>query len=210
MKERKEGSMHGVAPYPLYWPLEHARTAVRRSALFKVDFATARDTLTRELHLLKARDVLISSNIPIRKDGLPVVPDREPADPGVAVYFTRSVGAEDRPFVLACDQFTQVRWNLRAIQATLEALRAIERYGTTSMMERAFSGFAQLPPKRAAGETPWRAVMGMPEGPCDVGQLQARYRELAREHHPDVAGGDSARMARINDAYERGKKELGA
>jgi hypothetical protein len=197
--------MHGVASYPLYWPLEYARCTTRRDARFQVDFVTARESLTRELELLRARDVLVSSNVPIRRDGLPMVPDREPADPGVAVYFTRSVSGQPRPFVLACDQFSKVRWNLRAIQATLEALRAIERHGATSMMEQAFSGFAQLPPKPEGRS--WRQVLGVPVGPCSVEWLKDRYQTLARQHHPDQ-GGDHAKMVEINDAYARGLREI--
>jgi hypothetical protein len=198
--------MHGVAEYPLYWPLQYPRCATRRSALFKVDFASARTSLIHELEKLHARDVLLSTNIPIRRDRLPMVPDKEPEDTGVAVYFTRLVGGRERPFALACDQFTKVRWNLRAIQATLEALRTIERNGTTTMMEQAFSGFAQLPPK--SDDRPWREVLGISPGPCTAEKLTKRYREIAADEHPD-RGGSHERMARVNAAYEQGKRELG-
>lgn len=200
-------TMHGVSPYPLYWPLQYPRCTVRRNALFKVDFASARTSLVHELEKLHARDVLISTNIPIRRDGLPMVPDREPEDTGVAVYFTRLVGGKERPFALACDQFTKVRWNLRAIQATLEALRTIERNGATSMMEQAFSGFAQLPAH--AEEEPWRTVLGISLGPCTLEKVKKRYLELAQEHHTGAGGGDHDRMVAINGAYERAKQELG-
>jgi hypothetical protein len=199
---------HGVAPYPLYWPLHHARTAphARREARFQVDFTTARNGLCVELVRLGARDIVISSNIPMRRDGLPMVPDREPDDPGIAVYFTRKT----RPFVIACDHFRRVRWNIRAIGATLEALRSIERHGTTTMLEQAFSGFAALPP---AGPKPWRDVLGVTGaivvGPPGLDWVRTRYRELAAEAHPDRAGGSHDRMAEINAAYEAAKLELG-
>jgi hypothetical protein len=194
---------YGVAAFPLYWPLQYARTAVhaRREARFLVDFVSARSDLLRELHLLGARDLVLSSNIPSRRDGLPAVPDREPDDPGVAVYFTRKA----RPFVIACDQFRRVRWNLRAVGATLEALRSIERHGTTSMLEQAFSGFAQLPASTAARS--WRDVLGVPPGPVDRESVQRIYRELARTHHPDV-GGNAGRMSEINAAYEAALAEV--
>ncbi|MGH8748803.1 MAG: J domain-containing protein [Burkholderiales bacterium] len=199
-----------MAAFPLYWPLQYARTAphARRAARFLVDFVSARTDLLRELNLLGARDVVLSSNVPIRRDGLPAVPDREPDDPGIAVYFTRRRGSNgDRaPFVIACDQFTRVRWNLRAVGATLEALRSIERHGTTSMLEQAFSGFAQLP--AAGAGKPWREVLGVPPGPFSADTVRARLRELAREHHPDV-GGSSDRMVEITAAYEAAMRELG-
>ena len=43
--------------------------------------------------------------------------------------------------VIACDKFKEPRWNLNAIKMTIQAIRNIERYGTTSLMERAFTGF---------------------------------------------------------------------
>jgi hypothetical protein len=203
-------STHGVAPFPLYWPLQYKRTEphARRDAKFQLDFASSRNDLISEVRLVGGRDLLISTNVPLRRDGLAYVPDREPDDPGVAVYFARRAGRDGpfKPYVIACDQFRRVRWNLRAIGATLEALRAIERHATPSMLEQAFSGFAQLPAPAAA--KPWREVLGIPPGLRDVEGLRARLRELAREHHPDV-GGDSRRMVEITDAYERGLQELG-
>lgn len=197
-----ENLMNGVAPFPLYWPLDRPRTKNPRNAAFQVDFSTARTHVLRELRLLDARNVVISTNIPLRRDGLPGVPDREPVDPGVAIYFDRR-GAS---FVIACDTYDRIRWNMRAVGATLEALRSIERHGSTSMLEQAFSGFAQLP---AAGEPkPWREVLGVPPD-ATSDQVRAAYQELARVHHPDV-GGDNGRMAEINAAYEASRKEIGA
>lgn len=195
---------HGVAAFPLYWPLEHARAKTRRSALFQVDFATARAQLLRELSLLGASDVLLSTNIPLRRDGLPTVPDREPDDPGVALYFQRS----GRGYVIACDAFTKIRWNLRAIGATVEALRAIERHATSTMLERAFSGFAALPPGPASPALDWRSVLGIPSGRTNIGVVRSRYHALAHQHHPD-AGGQPARMAEINEAYDAALREFG-
>lgn len=48
-------------------------------------------------------------------------------------------------FVIACDQFREVRLNLEAIALTIRAIRQIERCGTSSLLERAFKGFAALP-----------------------------------------------------------------
>lgn len=200
---------HGVAPFPLYWPLQHERTKYRRDAQFRVEFVPARNALLRELHLLGTRDVVLSSNVPIRRDGLPAVPDREPDDPGVAVYFNRRIrnGGDLKPYVIACDTFRKVRWNLRAIGETIAALRSIERHGSTALLEQAFSGFAALPPAAPAART-WREVLEV-TGPVSEHALRARFRELARIYHPDV-GGDTRRMAEINAAYETALREIGA
>lgn len=51
-------------------------------------------------------------------------------------------------YVIACDQFREVRLNLVAIVMTIKAIRQIERCGTSSLLERAFRGFAALPEHR--------------------------------------------------------------
>jgi hypothetical protein len=196
---------HGVAPYPLYWPLTQPRTKAPTSAWrWKVDFSTARGHLVNELRLLEARDVVISTNLPLRRDGLPMVPDREPTDAGVAVYFTR----KGKPYVLACDAYDRIRWNIRAVGLTVEALRSIERAGATSMLEQAFSGFAALPPKGNVKH--WRDVLGFAHNVLlSAESVRTAYLELVRIHHPDV-GGDTDRMAEINRAFEDALAELGA
>jgi hypothetical protein len=47
-------------------------------------------------------------------------------------------------YVIACDQFREVRLNMAAIVLTIRAIRQIERCGTSSLLERAFKGFAAL------------------------------------------------------------------
>lgn len=47
-------------------------------------------------------------------------------------------------YVIACDQFKEVRLNMAAIVLTIKAIRQIERCGTSSLLERAFKGFAAL------------------------------------------------------------------
>lgn len=48
-------------------------------------------------------------------------------------------------YVIACDQFREVRLNMAAIVLTIKAIRQIERCGTSSLLERAFKGFSALP-----------------------------------------------------------------
>lgn len=143
--------------YPLTWPVGMPRTANRREAAFTVDLRRSYDDLTRTLSLLGARHVVVSSNLVLRQDGAPLARMAEPRDPGVAVYFDRWIDKADRPFVIACDQYSKVRWNLRAIGVTVDALRSIQRHGASSMLEQAFTGFAALPP--AAREKPWWEVL---------------------------------------------------
>ncbi|MGN5479481.1 hypothetical protein ACTMU2_29065 [Cupriavidus basilensis] len=91
-----------------------------------------------ELGRLGARpgSIIISTNVAVRLDGLPRSGQREPADPGAAVYWQDRSGA---PRVMAIDQYRSVADNLAAIAATLEAMRAIERHGGAQILERAFT-----------------------------------------------------------------------
>lgn len=188
--------------YPLYWPEGWPRKKdyQRNPSRYEVDFARARDELVRELRLIGARDVVISSNVPLRRDGLPLASTSEPNDPGVAVYWTDRKG---RPKVIACDVWRRVRENLRATGLAIEALRTLERTGASEILERAFAGFALLP------ETSdhW-GVLGIPKG-SDRATIDARFRWLARAHHPD-RGGNADVMAGINAAYHKAIAEVGA
>jgi len=193
--------MSSAERYPLTWPTGQPRTPShqRHDAAFKVDFARARNELLRSIDLLGGRGFVLSSNVALRQDGLPYANMPEPQDPGVAVYFDRRIGADLRPFVIACDTYCKVRWNMRAIGATVEALRSIQRHGASSMLEQAFTGFAALPPKRAKTGAPWWETLGVSVD-ADSETIRRRYRELAQEHHPD-RGGDASRMSAINVAF---------
>jgi len=49
--------------------------------------------------------------------------------------------------------------------------------------------------------------------PVDFPTIKARYRELAKQHHPDINGGDKAaeeRLKRINEAYNTLKTAFAA
>ncbi len=178
---------------------------MRRHGIFQVTLGQARDHLVHELDLLGAKGVVISSDIPTRRDGLPMASAAEPKDPGVAIYFERMVAGEWRPFVLACDAFRKVHWNMRAVGLTVGALRSIQRYGATEMLEQAFTGFAALPP--AGRLTPWWEVLGV-EPNADEATIRKAYRELAAIHHPDK-GGDIVRMSEINVAFHLAMKPHG-
>lgn len=203
---------HAPQRYPLDWPVGEPRTPAHRRehGRFEVDFARARDDLMRSLKLLGARDVILSSNLPLRRDGLPLASaPKRPEDPGVAVYWTvsRLEGARwvSTPFVMACDRYLSPVANVRAIGLTVEALRAIERHGTRQLRDRAFQGFAALPP--AAGASSWRAVLGLVDGAITREAIDEAYRRLAMVRHPDRGGTDEL-MAELNAARADALREV--
>jgi hypothetical protein len=187
-----------IERWPLQWPTGQPRTIDRVDARFDTPIGITCDQLLRELRLLNTRDVVISTNAPVSRNGTPYASSREPSDPGVAVYFDRRVGSQWKPFVIACDTYRKLVWNLRAIGMTVEALRTIQRHGASSMLEQAFTGFAALP--AASRVKPWWEILGVSED-ATAEQIRDAMKELAKIHHPDV-GGSHDRMAEINAAFE--------
>jgi hypothetical protein len=62
-----------------------------------------------------------------------------------ALRWLRQKTNQQFDYVIACDQFKEVRLNMAAIVMTIKAIRQIERCGTSSLLERAFKGFSALP-----------------------------------------------------------------
>lgn len=193
-----------IAAFPLTWPQGWPRTPAHLVCKSKFDVKpeyTQRGMLL-EIERLMGRDVVVSTNIKLRNDGLPYVGRRDPYDNGVAVYFNRG----DKAMCFACDKYEQIWENMRAIQKTIEALRGIERWGASDMMERAFSGFTALPAPGSTSRT-WRDVLNI--GPsADLGMAKAAYRQLSIERHPDKPGGSHDAMAELNAAWAQAQEAL--
>jgi len=188
--------------YPLAWPQGWPRTGSLEIGRFKsgaqpisVYYACGR--VIRELeHMgVAAGDIVISTNIPLRRDGTPRSDQAQPADRGAAVYWNVRGKA---PKVMAIDLYSKVEQNIAALAATLEAMRAIERHGGAQILERAFTGFTALAAPEAFD--PW-AVLGLKPG-ADRGEIERKFRELAMRHHPD-RGGAPEEFHRIQKAREK-------
>lgn len=187
--------------YPLDWPPMWPRTEQRRLSQFQTSLHQARLGLYDELRLLGARDVIISTNIPLRQDGqFRASFTGRLDDPGVAVYFT--LDGEER--VIPCDRWVYIEDNVQAIRKTVEALRGLERWGASEMMHAAFQGFAALP--AGGGDSPdaWWTVLGVSPD-ATWGEVLTAMRTLFRTHHPDN-GGDPEQFHRIQAAYQQARE----
>ena len=208
--------------YPLAWPKSKKRTPHSNRSRTKV-FTTAKDRvfgsdgtavnpyrksqpitvagaiarLKRELDLLDAKNIVISSNIELRRDGMPRSDRRMPDDPGIAVYFR----VDGDPVALACDRFEDVAQNIAAIAAHVNASRAIERHGVGALRE-SFRGYLSLPGATAPND--WRDVLG---NPTTLREAEARYYDAMRTAHPDV-GGSQAEAAALNAAIAMARTVL--
>jgi hypothetical protein len=101
--------------------------------------------LDDELSRLDARNVVISTNLRVRLDSLPASGQREPDDPGVAVYFT----LDGKRRCLPCDRWDRVADNMIAIAKFIDAMRGQLRWGVGDV-GAIFEGFKALPPAEAA------------------------------------------------------------
>lgn len=189
------------------WPGTPTPSGQRYSAShFKATYQGTVDLLERELGFIRARDVVVqTAHRPqdIGVNGWPLARATSPASPGVILSFeARPVGAKEHmPLRYATDRFPKWEHNLRAIALSLEALRAVDRYGVTTSGEQ-YQGWARLEAPRAMPNglpegmdrdtavrflcevTGWpeAAVTAVPNGP------KSAYRAAARKLHPDAGG----------------------
>lgn len=184
---------------PLAWPPAQKRTQHRSVSRFKTKLSAALESLRRELRLLRGTDIIITTNLPVGSRGSFLIDEGRLKDPGVAAYFK----LRGKPICMACDLWWTLAENVVALARTVEALRGIDRWGSTQMMDRAFTGFAALPPT----PTGWRATLGV-DGPTDLESVRAIYKRMALDAHPDRGGTHDA-MVRLNAALQAAERELG-
>lgn len=214
--------------YPLCWPdgwkrvgderrprkrAQFGRSETRYDAAQNARMYAGRQRLTVQMAVERvlgemrslgvAASAIISTNVRTRNDGLPYSGEKEPADPGAAVYWKKS----GKQQCMAIDRYDRVADNLAAIAATLEALRAIERHGGGAILDRAFQGFAQLP-AAIVTQRAWRDVLGFhPETKVTVEMMENAFRAKAKERHSDK-GGDDDLMRELIEARSAARIEL--
>lgn len=192
-----------IEAYPLHWPEGWPRTRSPKSSRFDTNMASARDGLIDEIRLLGGKQVILSTNIPLRQDGLPYARYRSPDDKGVAVYFQLN----GHPQVFACDRWDRIEDNMQAIRKTIEAIRGIERWGSSEMMNRIYQGFQALPEQAGASSgDQWWMVLGV-DPSDDLPSIERAYRSAAKKAHPDSPGGNKRTMTRLNQAIALARKE---
>lgn len=213
------------SPFPLQWPEGWPRKRWPEQSKFDKSrgFNAARNGALHQLDLFGAKHVVITSNLPTNSKGMPHSTTAGfIEDPGIAIWWVKN----GKEHVIACDRWRSTVENMRAIERTLDALRGIDRWGATEMVERAFAGFAALP--SGSGETvnsvpippktqTWRELFGVNISPWKelpprdlLSIVKARHREMIKDHHPDRHGEpkNAEISMRINAALTAAELEL--
>lgn len=143
----------------------------------------------------------------LRRDGLPFSNER-PKHPSVKVYVESAIGK----LVFPSARWSTAEFNLAAVAKTLEAQRAIRRFGVTTF-EQQFAGHRALPPGAGAEMSRREAAelisslgesVGIEAPAADlegsVAFARMAYRGIAKHLHPDREGGDALKMQQLNQA----------
>lgn len=189
---------------PLQWPAGWPRTLSPQDSRFgssmsKPHIGLACDDIQLELTRFDARDIIISTNLNYKKDGMPYANQKQPSDKGAAVYFTK----DGKQLVIACDTFNKIGCNLWAIKKTIEAIRGIDRWGCSEISNRAFTGFAALP----SSDKPWWEILEVSryDNPQTV---KESYLRLSKLYYPKLSDSDDTHFKKITEAYEQFKATL--
>jgi hypothetical protein len=187
---------------PLDWTGPLTPAATRKQATFKATYPATLGLLFREAGKLGARGLVLQVDISeryIRTDGLPYANARYGSNPGVIVSFESNHG----PLRYATDAYTEWQDNLRAIALSLEALRAVDRYGVSKRGEQ-YTGWKALPAGVSGFGTAEAALRWMREqipSADATSSPRLMYRNLARTLHPD-AGGSAEDWDRLDSARQ--------
>lgn len=188
--------------FPLTWPATMPRTKTPVKSQFRTSLNGALNNVRDSLFAFtrdsgkKIEGLVISSNVTLG--------EQKPADPGVAVWFTW----DGLSVCIAVDRYPKVEDNLQAIHHVIEARRTELRHGGLHIVRATFTGFAALPSPDA--KKSWREVLlfGSDMLRPNRDMVEKRYRELAKERHPD-AGGSAEAMSELNAAKAEALKEIG-
>ena len=146
-------------------------------------------------------NVIISTNLELKNDGLPRSKQKIIKDKGVAVWWKE--GEQQR--VIALDKYNRIADNIYAVAKTIEAMRGIERWGSGEILERTFTGFNALPSPETVSVPSWRNVIEYFGD--NLVDAKLAYKQMSSKHHPD-RGGDVDHFNLINRAWLQAETEL--
>jgi hypothetical protein len=194
--------------------------SARRRSQFDSTWSATVALLNREIKALDGRNVAIEADVSerdIRNDGM-LRANARPETPAVVVAFeTEKHGA----LLYRCDRYITgwrgegvESWqhNVRAIALTLDALRAVDRYGATETGQQ-YAGFKALPAGRAMpastmdADEAWSIIGSYQPRPIaqlrndhTAAELAAAYKRARIANHPDKRDGDHELWHQVSEA----------
>jgi hypothetical protein len=196
------------------WPGEPTKRYLMKRAQFRASYGDTLRLLEHELGKLDAGNVIVQAFFredQIRNDGWPRS-NVNPSGPGIIISFRTPQG----PLSFPCDRFDTFDDNMRAIGLSLQALRAVDRYGVTKRAEQ-YQGWKQIgaPTPAApvfANNIEAAAFINSHAGSAAVPHWmsliefptvrQVAYREAAKRLHPDSSAGDHELFVKLQQAME--------
>lgn len=146
-------------------------------------------------------EVIISTDLKLRNDGLPYSNQKNPSDTGAAVWWKK----DGEQKVIALDKYDRIADNIYAIGKTVDALRGIERWGGGEILNRTFTGFTALPDPNSASQPHWRTILDY-QGSV-LTEANKQYKKLRSRYHPDT-GGSAEEFHILNLAWKQAEQEL--
>lgn len=181
------------------WPWKE--TAHRGTSRFRSSWAAIDSLLRSEADKINASTVVLQIDVmerDIRLDGW-IKATARPSSPRVVITIERW-----RADTLAfhCDSYLDWQDNVYAIAKTLEALRAIDRYGVSSSGEQ-YTGWKAIGDGRMTKDEAARLlaeVAGVPDRrPLDIERSAPLLRAARVAAHPDT-GGSHERFVKVEEA----------
>jgi len=189
------------------WP--GVPTAKRTTSKFRSDWKPTLTLLRSEIMQLRPARVVVQMDLmerQIRADGFPRA-DARPSSPGVVLSLEMGDGGWMH---FPCDTYVDWQDNVRGIALTLQALRAVARYGVTKKDEQ-YAGWKALPASAGGALVAESAAVVLLDwanmtdtfsrddvlrSPTLTANL---FRDAAKRVHPD-AGGSTEDFQRVNEA----------
>ncbi len=171
----------------LCWPHTKPRSAQRVDGPFRgrnVD--VEQREITYEMQRWNVRDWILSRN----RDRIFA------GDPGAALWWVKS--GEIR--VLACDKYVKMADNLHAIYLTLDAMRALERWGAYTAEQASEGARLALPGPATPAAKPWWLVIPEIKREWPLAAIEGMYRDAMKRSN-------EARQIELNAAIEAARME---
>lgn len=191
------------------WPGEP--TKVQTDARFRASYGETLNLLEHELKQLHAKEITIQAfftHNQIRNDGWPFS-KAEPSRSGIILSFR----TQDVPLSFPCDRYRTFDDNLRAIALSLQALRAVNRYGVTKRSEQ-YTGWKRIEAAPLDGfrtkEDAAAFILTSSGEEVHPGRIRQIiedadirtpiYRLAARRLHPDALNGNHELFVKLQQA----------